>query len=81
MAVIRGRVLDADGTTPKRGATVTILGHPEYGQTRTRESGEYDLAVNGGTTYVVAIQAPHYLPVQRPAKVGWHGWAVVDDSC
>jgi RHS repeat-associated protein len=79
VAVVRGRVLDADGTSPKGGVTVTILGHPELGRTSTRADGQYDLAVNGGTTYVVEVSALGYLPVQRHVNVEWHGWLVVDD--
>jgi len=79
VGVVRGRVLDANGVSPKSGATVTIVGHPEFGQTFTRDDGWYDMAVNGGTTYVVHVAASGYLPVQRPALVNWHGWSVVED--
>jgi len=79
VGVMRGRVLDANGVSPKAGATVTIVGHPEFGYTISRDDGWYDMAVNGGTTYVVDVRASGYLPIQRPALVKWHGWAVVED--
>ena len=62
VAVVRGLVLDTDGTSPKGGATVRILNHPEFGQTQTRADGQFDLVVNGGATYVVDISLLGYLP-------------------
>jgi len=79
VAVVRGRVLGVDGVSPQSGVTVTIVGHPEFGHTLTRHDGQYDLAVNGGTTYVVNVDSSGYMPVQRPAPVGWHDWRVVED--
>lgn len=78
-AVVRGRVLDADGVTPKPSALVTLLGHPELGYTYTRADGWYDLAVNGGTTYTVDIAASGFLRMQRHVDVDWHGWGIADD--
>ena len=46
-AVLRGAVRGRDGF-PIPGVTITILNHPEFGQTRTRPDGMFDLAVNGG---------------------------------
>ncbi|MBX3226241.1 MAG: hypothetical protein KIT84_43360 [Labilithrix sp.] len=79
VAVLRGRVFDADEVTPRAGITVRINGHPEFGQTITRADGTYDLAVNGGTSYVVDARGAGYLPVQRRGSVGWHGWGIVED--
>jgi RHS repeat-associated protein len=72
VAVIRGRVFGNDGVTVASGAVVTVLGHVEFGSTVTRSDGYYDLAVNGGPTYVVNVAASGMLPVQRRAatKVG-----------
>jgi Bacterial Ig domain/Bacterial Ig-like domain/Glucodextranase, domain B len=39
VAVLRGRVKTREGA-PLSGATVTVLGHPEFGQTLTRADGE-----------------------------------------
>ena len=47
VAVLRGKVLDRSGQ-PLSGVTVTVLNHPELGQTKSRTDGLFDLAVNGG---------------------------------
>ena len=54
-AVVRGQVFDRDGN-PLQGVTVTILDHPEYGQTISRADGFYDMAVNGGGQLVVQYE-------------------------
>ena len=46
-AVVRGRVLDRVGA-PISGVQMSVLGHPEFGQTLTRLDGGFDMAVNGG---------------------------------
>ena len=75
-AVIRGRVLSG-ATTPLAGVTVTIHDHPEYGATRTRADGMFDLAVNGGQVYTLDYQHADFLPVQRTVTVprGQFAWA------
>lgn len=78
-AVARGRVLATDGVSPLSGAVVTILQHPELGQTLSRSDGYYDLAVNGGGPLTVNIAAPGALPIQRTAPVAMHGFAVLPD--
>ena len=45
--VIRGRVIGLD-SRPLSGVTVTILHHPEFGKTKTRGDGMFDMAVNCG---------------------------------
>src|SRR6202044_3776122 len=55
-AVVRGRVLDINNN-PLSGIFVTLVGHSEFGQTVTQATGYYDLAVNGGSTYVVQMQS------------------------
>jgi len=47
VAVLRGKVMAGDGT-PLSGVKTTILNHPEFGNTLTREDGMFDMAVNGG---------------------------------
>lgn len=83
-AVIRGRVLSAsmvadENPPPFPGAVVSILGHPEYGQTLTRSDGFYDLAVNGGGPLTVQITAAGALKIQRRAVTKRHGWTLIDD--
>src|SRR5262249_40774864 len=54
-AVLRGRVLDRAGA-PLGGVTITLLGHPEFGQTRSRADGMFDIAVNGGGPLTVRYE-------------------------
>jgi hypothetical protein len=79
VSVIRGRVLQSDGTTPAAGATVAILDHPEYGHTLTRSDGWYDLAVNGGGPLTVDVMLSGYLRVQRHVLTKWKGFSFVDE--
>ena len=77
-AVLRGKVLDRD-STPLAGVTVRITDHPEYGSTRTRNDGAFDLAVNGGGTLHVEFETSGYLPAQRTVSVPWRDYAHIDD--
>src|SRR5262249_45871012 len=47
------------------------LGHSEYGWTRTRADGAFDLVVNGGGPLVLTYAKPPYLPAQRQVDVPW----------
>lgn len=67
-AVLRGRVLRRDGSA-LAGARVSVLDHPELGQTFTRADGHYDLAVNGGFELRVNFEKTAYLPAQRTLTV------------
>ena len=81
-AVIRGRVLGNDGVTAlpvSTPATVTVVGHPEYGQTLTRAGGWYDIAVNGGAVYAVDINRTGFLRVQRQVKPQSLAYFMVED--
>ena len=78
-AVIRGRLLDPAGAGLP-GARVSVAGHPEYGETRTREDGSYDLAVNGGGEGVVVFERPGYLKVERRVELPWQDYRVLPDA-
>ena len=79
-AVIRGKVLDKDNK-PVSGVTVSIKDHTEFGQTLTREDGQYDLAVNGGGVLTVNLTKDGFLPAQRTlADVPWQNYVNVDDA-
>src|SRR6266516_4053647 len=78
-AVLRGRVLTRDGR-PLPGARITILGHPEYGQTLSRDDGMFDLAVNGGGVLTVTYGKSGFLSAQRPVDVPWQDYVAVDDA-
>jgi hypothetical protein len=77
-AVVRGRVTDRAGQ-PLGDVTVTVLGHPEYGQTRSRTDGMFDLAVNGGGLLTLNYARTGFLPVQRSVDVPWQDYASVPD--
>jgi RHS repeat-associated protein len=76
-AVIRGQVLDKQNQ-PLAGVVVTILGHPEYGQTLSRADGMFDLAVNGGGLLTVDYRKTGFLPVQRQVKTPWQDYVWAD---
>ncbi|NOU68966.1 hypothetical protein GC096_33645 [Paenibacillus sp. LMG 31461] len=77
-AVLRGKVLDADGL-PLSGVKVSILNHPEYGQTLSRVDGAYDLVVNGTGLLTVQFSKPSYLLAQRPEQLTWGTYTSLDD--
>src|SRR5262249_33955277 len=72
-AVLRGQVRTRDGT-PLPGVTITIVGHPEYGHTLTRDDGLFDLAVNGGGHLTVQYEKAPYLTVQRQVQTPWQNY-------
>lgn len=78
-AVIRGQVRDRAGA-PIGGAKITVLGHPEYGQARSRDDGEIYMAVNGGGMMTVRIEHPDFLPVDRQVDVPWQDYAQLPDA-
>ena len=77
-AVLRGRVLDKQNT-PLPGVAITVLNHPEFGQTLSRADGGFDLAVNGGGYLTLNYQRNGYLPAQRQVNVPWQDFVVMDD--
>ncbi|WP_201092970.1 PKD domain-containing protein [Thiocystis minor] len=77
-ALLRGRVLDRDNQ-PLPGVTVTVLNHPEFGQTLSRADGWFDLAVNGGGYLTVNYAKDSYLSSQRQSNVPWQDSVVLDD--
>jgi RHS repeat-associated protein len=77
-AVLRGTVLNKDNT-PLLGVTITILNHPEFGQTLSRADGMFDLAVNGGGLLTVEYQKAGYLPARRQVQAPWQDYAFLPD--
>ncbi|OGP87479.1 MAG: hypothetical protein A2156_10700, partial [Deltaproteobacteria bacterium RBG_16_48_10] len=73
VAVLRGKVLTRDDN-PLPGVTITILNHPEYGQTLSRADGMFDLAVNGGGVLTVKYEKASYLSAQRQVNVPWQDY-------
>ena len=64
---------------PLPGVAITILNHPEYGQTLSRSDGMYDLAVNGGGVLTVKYEKGGYLKAQRQADVPWQDFIWLPD--
>jgi RHS repeat-associated protein len=77
-AILRGRVLD-NTAQPLPGVAITLLNHPEYGQTLSRVDGMFDLAVNGGGSLTVRYQKEGFPSAQRQINVPWQDYALVPD--
>ncbi len=67
VVVLRGKVLDRAGAAIP-GVTITILDHPELGQTLTRSDGMFDMAANGGGPLTVHYKMAAYLLAQRQVQ-------------
>jgi hypothetical protein len=73
-AVLRGKVLTRNGNALS-GVTITILNHPEYGQTLSRLDGMFDLAVNGGGFLTINYQKKIPSGQRRGVRLGDFVWA------
>jgi RHS repeat-associated protein len=78
VAVLRGSVHDRSGQ-PVAGVSVTVLGHPELGNTLTRVDGVFDMAVNGGGLVTVQFDKSGYLTAQRQINAPWRDYAWLND--
>lgn len=78
VAVLRGKVLTRTGESLS-GVTITVLNHPEYGRTLSRDDGMLDLAVNGGGYLTVNYQKDGYLTAQRQVDVPWQDYVWLPD--
>jgi len=78
VAILHGRVRTRAGE-PLPAVHITVLGHPEYGETLSRADGEFDLAVNGGSALVVSFEKEGFLPAQRQADVPWRDYRQLQD--
>ena len=76
--MIRGKVLDRNNT-PISDVNITILNHPEFGQTLSRDDGMFDMAINGGGYLTVDYKKNGYLSVQRQVDVPWQDFAHTPD--
>ena len=77
VAVLRGSVLPVGRALS--GVAISVLNHPEFGQTLSRADGMFDLAVNGGGMLTLNYIRTGYLPVKRQANV--HGALYVVAGC
>ena len=73
-AVLRGGVTSGDGE-PLPAVRITVLGHPEFGQTRSRADGFFDMAVNGGGQLTLRYEKEGFLPAQRAVDAPWRDYA------
>ena len=58
---------------------VAVLGEEEFGQTRSRANGEFDLAVNGGGLVTLTFDRAGFLPVQREVDTSWQDFERAED--
>ena len=78
VSVLRGKVFDS-ANAPLPGVTVSVLNHPEFGQTVSRADGVFDMAVNGGGSLTVDYQKAGFMPVQRKVDPSWQDYDWADD--
>lgn len=77
-AVLRGRVTSRQGAA-LGGVAVSVLQHPEFGQTLTRADGAFDIAVNGGGPITISYSKTGYLPAHRQVSAPRQDYRAVDD--
>ncbi|OGT12641.1 MAG: hypothetical protein A3F73_08960, partial [Gallionellales bacterium RIFCSPLOWO2_12_FULL_59_22] len=78
VTVMRGKVMTR-GNQPLPGVTITVLGHPEFGQTGSRADGMFDIAANGGGYLTIEYSKAGYLPVQRTVETPWQDFVAAPD--
>jgi RHS repeat-associated protein len=77
-AVLRGKVLTRTGAA-LAGVRITVLDHPEYGQTLSRVDGLFDLVVNGGGRLTLRYEKDGFLTAQRAVDAPWRDYAWLSD--
>ncbi|RYZ90487.1 MAG: choice-of-anchor D domain-containing protein, partial [Proteobacteria bacterium] len=75
---IQGTVFDTNGEGLSA-AKITILDHPEYGYTMSRDDGQYTMLVNAGSDLTVNIERVGYLNAQRKVSTSSTKAAAVAD--
>jgi RHS repeat-associated protein len=78
VAVLRGKVLGLS-SSPLSRVKVSILNHPEFGQTLTRADGAYDMAVNGGGLLTLTFERVGLITSQRQLALPWQDYVMIDD--
>lgn len=69
-ALLRGSVFAPDNA-PLPGVTISIVGHPELGSTRSRADGAFDLVVNGGGLLTVRYEKAGHISADRKVDLQW----------
>jgi RHS repeat-associated protein len=77
-AVVQGRIRDAAGA-PLNDVQISVLGHAELGQTRSRADGQFAMVVNGGGMLTVQLRKDGFLPVDRQVRPGWNAFDAIPD--
>lgn len=77
-AVITGKVFNGEGV-PAAGVKVSVVGHPELGETLSRDTGEYFLGVNGGAQLRLRYEVQGALPSERDVETKWSDYTVAPD--
>lgn len=78
VSVVRGKVLDRAGD-PLPGVSITVLNEERYGSTLSRADGQFDLAVNGGTSVTLQYSKKDYMTVQRVVHVMFNTYQTAPD--
>lgn len=78
VALFRGRVVSKSGQ-PIPKVKITILDHPELGQTMTRADGKFDIVINGGGDLTVKYEKSGFISVQREEKIDWQVYDTFED--
>lgn len=78
VAVLRGKVAGRDGAA-LAGVKISVLNHPEFGQTLTRADGAFDIAVNGGGQLTLRYEKSGFPAVQRAIVAPWRDYAWLPD--
>lgn len=78
VSVVRGKVF-TKGNTPMGGVHVSVVGHPEFGQTLSRENGEVFMAVNGGGNLTLRFEMDGYPSVDRSVQTPWQDYVFFND--
>jgi hypothetical protein len=76
--LIRGKINDRYGMG-LTGVRISVVHHPEFGETFSRSDGTYDLVVNGGGVLAIAYEKEGYIPAQRVIESVWEQITCLDD--
>ncbi|MEQ1923971.1 MAG: carboxypeptidase-like regulatory domain-containing protein, partial [Pyrinomonadaceae bacterium] len=78
VGLLRGKVTNKAGT-PLSNVVISILDHPEFGQTRSRADGMFDMVVNAGGELTIKYEKTNYITAQREEKIDWQTYRSSDD--
>ena len=78
IAVVTGKVFNGEGV-PAAGVTVSVSEHPEFGETVSRENGQFFLVVNGGAELRLRYEVQGALPAERTVETKWNDYTWAED--